>query len=66
MTGEATRIRAYHAGSGSVLNGDVLEIWPGEPGHTAYRVVPDGLLEAVVVREETWNVTVTETVGAPS
>jgi hypothetical protein len=44
------RIRAYHEPSGSVLNGEVTDVLYEKGYEPSYRVIPDGLLESVIVR----------------
>jgi hypothetical protein len=50
------RIRAYHEPSGSVLNGEVTDVLYEKGYEPSYRVIPDGLLESVIVRSGTWRV----------
>ena len=50
------RIRAYHPGSGNVLTGDAVRVVvTGE--QVDYQLIPDGLLESVVIRGGVWQVT---------
>jgi hypothetical protein len=53
------RIRAHHPDSGNVLTGDVTRLLhpdkAGEPRD--YVLVPDGLLEEVVIRSAVWEIT---------
>jgi len=46
-------IRAYHQPSGSVLIGVVTRMVTDARGRS-FEVIPEGLLEAVVIREGTW------------
>lgn len=50
------RIRAYHPASGSILTAEVTDE-QGEAPTRWFRVIPDGLLEAVIIREGVWVVT---------
>lgn len=50
------RIHAVHPGSGNVLSGEVLRV-VGEAPARSVQFIPDGLLEAVIVREGVWQLT---------
>lgn len=50
------RIRVYHAASGSILQGEALST-VGESPARSFQLLPDGLLEAVIVHEGVWQVT---------
>lgn len=52
----AKRIRAYHPESGSILVAEVTRTASDANGRS-FEVIPDGLLEAVIIREGTWHVT---------
>ena len=49
------RIRAYHPPSGSVLVGEVTRETGAAPMRS-FELIPDGLLESVVLREGVWYV----------
>lgn len=52
-TGGPMRVRAYHPASGSILIGEVTDVL-FEGRTRSLRVIPDGLLESVVIREGVW------------
>ncbi|HKN57141.1 MAG TPA: hypothetical protein VJX66_31945 [Amycolatopsis sp.] len=50
------RIRAYHPASGSILTAEVTDVL-GEAPLRSMRIIPDGLLESVIIREGVWVIT---------